>query len=57
MEVSETYFSRRATFLCQFLLPIRSHYQLVFNDDYTKWERLSVENTKLGVYKEVRKLT
>ena len=64
MEACETYFSQRATFLIQFLPPMRSHYQMIFDDESSNlkklsddgssiWKKLSDDGTKLGLYKEV----
>ena len=51
---AELYFSQRATFLCQFLPPMRSYYQLIFYEKYDDWRKFCASHTKHGVYKEVR---
>ena len=56
MQAAELYFSQRTTFLCQFLPPMRSYYQLIFNEKHDDWRRFCVSHTKFGVYKDVSKL-
>lgn len=53
LQAAETYFSKTSSFLIQFLVHTRSNYQLLFNENYVDWKRISASGTKLGVYKEV----
>ena len=56
IQAAEIYFSQRATFLCQFLPPMRSYYQLIFYEKYDDWRKFCASHTKHGVYKEVNNL-